>query len=284
MIVGKQPKKGGVMGPTTGRMTRRRPSASGDSGVSANSGNSANSSSYGDPALRGVGLPIPKRRNPEGGTSSNKDRDKGDQGKGKGSEEPRVKNQTSSVSLRPTRIAMPKDCRVGIYVDGSNLIYMQSNMGWQIDPAKLYKLVDASAGDQGGRIINANWYMSLKSEGDNSQFRAALNRIGFSVRTKQLKIFHNPDAEPGRQMVQKGNCDAELITDMMSGMRQCDCVILISGDGDFSYTLDALRANSVYTIVISGTRSISLELRNAASQYVKFEDLRGILEKDKDRD
>lgn len=70
------------------------------------------------------------------------------------------------------------------------------------------------------------------------------------------------------------NIDGVLMTDMMNDYRylEPEWVVLISGDGDYSYTLDMLSKQGARVCVIGAKDYISLELLKVADKVMYIEE------------
>jgi uncharacterized LabA/DUF88 family protein len=64
--------------------------------------------------------------------------------------------------------------------------------------------------------------------------------IGFALVTKQLKTIMQAD---GTQ-TQKANLDIEIVLNMSNTIDHYDMAMLVSGDGDFEWPLQLLRARA----------------------------------------
>jgi uncharacterized LabA/DUF88 family protein len=75
------------------------------------------------------------------------------------------------------------------------------------------------------------------------------------------------------------NVDCMLATDMCNDRHAFDhrVVVLISGDGDFSYPLNTLSKTGFFVHVIGAKDSTSFELRRIADKITYLEDIPGVI-------
>lgn len=160
--------------------------------------------------------------------------------------------------------------RVAIFVDGSNLYHTQRKLGWRVDYAKILERFRANA-----HLYNAFYYTGVDAEDwQQGGFLPVLVRLGYTVRTKQIKVVGlNEAGEP----IRKANLDVELVLDLIATCDNWDHVVLFSGDGDFERAVEVLRSRGKIITVVSTESTIALELRNAADRYIELDSLRDAL-------
>lgn len=163
--------------------------------------------------------------------------------------------------------------KVKIYIDGSNIFYTQKKLGWSLDWSKLKSLIESQKD-----IVEWKYYVGFK-DGDEKMrgYLKYLNAIGFTTITKPLKKIRINDAEthPNSKdgYIYKANFDVELTVDILSDKTKIDEIILFSGDSDFEYLAKKLIDSGLKVIVYASKKTISWELKLAASEVVYFEDL-----------
>ncbi len=119
--------------------------------------------------------------------------------------------------------------RLMIFIDGANLFYAASQMGVEIDYAKLLRYFQ-----QQSTLIYAFFYTGV--DPNNTRQRAFLTwmqRNGYRVVTKEV-ILNAAGAK------RASNMNVEIAVDMMRFAPDCDTEILISGDGDLAYAVTAV--------------------------------------------
>lgn len=115
------------------------------------------------------------------------------------------------------------------------------------------------------------------------RFHRFLNRNGYYVVTKGVRVFRDPD---GSTAV-KANVDIEIAIDMMMLADRVDKMILVSGDSDFSPLVHAVAQKGVRVAVMTtqnyraqsnGYRGSDL-LIDAADEYIAIERVRSKIER-----
>ena len=163
--------------------------------------------------------------------------------------------------------------RVAVFVDGANYTFMQKNLGWHIDAAKLLDYCERF-----GTIEDAYYYTGVDSSSDVQQgYLTALTHIGYALVTKPVKTIG--DSDTGSSM-QKANLDIEIVLDMFTTIDTYDMAVLVSGDGDFRRVLELLRARGKKFTVIATSDLVAREIRSVCGMhYIGFEDIRDEIEK-----
>jgi uncharacterized LabA/DUF88 family protein len=160
------------------------------------------------------------------------------------------------------------DCgRVAIFVDGSNLFYAALQLGIEIDYTKLLCHLTANA-----RLLRAFFYTGVDRTNDKQQgFLLWMRRNGYRVITKDL--IQLPDGS------KKANLDVEIAVDMLTLAGHVDTVILVSGDGDLAYAVNAIAYRGVRVAVVSLRSMTSDSLINVADHYVDLDSIKQNIQK-----
>jgi uncharacterized LabA/DUF88 family protein len=173
--------------------------------------------------------------------------------------DPRETTVSSSSSLDRGRIA--------IFVDGSNLFYAAMQMGIEIDYTKLLCYLT-----QGSQLLRAFFYTGTDRVNDKQQgFLLWMRRNGYRVVTKDLVQL--PDGS------KKANLDVEIAVDMMTLAGHYDTAVLVSGDGDLAYAVNAVSYRGARIEVVSLRSMTSDSLINVADQYTDVADLKPYIQK-----
>lgn len=90
-----------------------------------------------------------------------------------------------------------------------------------------------------------------------------MRRNGYRVISKELVQL--PDGS------KKANLDVEIAVDMMALIGSYDTAVLVSGDGDLAYAVDAASYRGVRVEVVSLRSMTSDHLINVADRYVDLE-------------
>ncbi|MBE9031663.1 NYN domain-containing protein [filamentous cyanobacterium LEGE 11480] len=170
-----------------------------------------------------------------------------------------LRDSTSPVS--PTRD------RIAIFIDGANLFYAAVHLQIEIDYTKLLsQLVD------GRRLLRPYFYTGVDRHNDKQQgFILWLRRHGYRVITKEL--IHMPDGS------KKANVSVEMAVDMLSLANYCDTLILLSGDGDLSYVVNAITYRGVKVELVSLRSMTNDNLINLADRFIDLADIRDAISK-----
>ena len=157
--------------------------------------------------------------------------------------------------------------RVAIFIDGSNLFYAALQLGIEIDYSKLlYRLTG------GSRLLRAFFYTGVDRTNEKQQgFLLWMRRNGYRVIAKDLVQL--PDGS------KKANLDVEIAVDMMALVGAYDTAILVSGDGDLAYAVDAVSYRGARVEVVSLRSMTSDSLINVADRYIDLDQIKEDIQK-----
>jgi uncharacterized LabA/DUF88 family protein len=154
--------------------------------------------------------------------------------------------------------------RVAVFIDGSSLFYAALQLGIEIDYTKLLCLLTAESS-----LLRAFFYTGVDPSNDKQQgFLLWMRRNGYRVVSKELIQF--PDGS------KKAKLDVEIAVDMMTLAGCYNTAVLVSGNGDLAYAVDAVSYQGVRVEVVSLRSMTSDSLINVADLYI---DLAGIKER-----
>jgi uncharacterized LabA/DUF88 family protein len=154
--------------------------------------------------------------------------------------------------------------RVAVFIDGNNLFHAARFHNIDIDYNKLLRVL---LGD--GRLLRAFFYTGVDIGAERQQgFLLWMRRNGFRVIQKELKNFYDG--------TRKANLDVEIAVDMLSLAGRYDTAVLVSGDEDFVYAVNAV-AYKGCRVEIAGFRSNTAPKLIDVSDY--FIDLGEIADK-----
>ena len=160
-----------------------------------------------------------------------------------------------------------------VYIDGANVFYTQKKLGWSIDWVKARRLIEVNHD-----VLEWRYYVGLKNGDEKMRsYLKYLHAIGFVAVTKPLKkikvtdIENHPRAQDG--FIYKANFDVEMTTDILIDRVALDEIILFSGDSDFAYLAQKLRDAGRKVSVYGSKKTISWELKLAASAVVYMENI-----------
>lgn len=132
--------------------------------------------------------------------------------------------------------------RVAVFIDGNNLFHAARFHNLDIDYNKLLRLL---LGD--GRLLRAFFYTGVDVGAERQQgFLLWMRRNGFRVIQKELKTFYDG--------TRKANLDVEIAVDMVSLAGCYETAVLVSGDEDFVYAVNAVSYKGC-RVEVAGFRS-----------------------------
>ena len=161
----------------------------------------------------------------------------------------------------------PNRGRVAIFIDGSNLFYAALELGIEIDYIKLLRYLAS-----GSPLLRCFFYTAVDPNNEKQLgFLHWMRRHGYRVVSKD--IIQLPDGS------KKGNLDVEIVVDMLNLADAYDTAVLVSGDGDLAYAVNALSYRGV-RVEIVGLRAMTSEtLLNVADHYIELEEIKGYVQK-----
>jgi uncharacterized LabA/DUF88 family protein len=157
--------------------------------------------------------------------------------------------------------------RVAIFVDGSNLFYAALQLNIEIDYTKLLARLTG-----GSRLLRSFFYTGVDRNNEKQQgFLLWMRRNGYRVIAKDLVQL--PDGS------KKANLDVEIAVDMMALVGSYDTAVLVSGDGDLAYAVDAVSYRGVRVEVVSLRSMTSDSLINVSDRYIDLENVKEDIQK-----
>lgn len=150
--------------------------------------------------------------------------------------------------------------RLGIFVDVQNMFYSAKALHQsKIDYSKLLLEIICDRD-----LIRAIAYVVHKPDVDQSSFTDALIRLGYEIKTKELRL--RPDGTA------KGDWDMGMAIDTIAMAPKLDTIVLVSGDGDFAPLVEMLKAHGCRVEVVSFRKSTAIELIEASTKYTAIEE------------
>lgn len=151
--------------------------------------------------------------------------------------------------------------RLVIFIDGNNLFHAAKIFGIEIDYSKLL-----SAMCQGGTLLRAFFYTGVDEHAEKQKgFLLWMRRNGYRVVEKELKTF--PDG------TKKANLDVEIAVDMLSLSSSYDTAILVSGDEDFAYAVNAVAFKGCRVEVAGFRHNTAPKLIDVADRYLELDSM-----------
>lgn len=162
-------------------------------------------------------------------------------------------------SLRCSNIVRHKEQRVGVFVDVQNMYYSAKNMFQRkVNFSSIIKEAVA-----GRKLVRAFAYAIKADMKDESHFHDALQKAGFEVKIKDLQVFYGGS--------KKGDWDVGIAMDVIRMVDKLDCVVLVSGDGDFQELLEYVKAKGCRAEAMALGRSASSKLKEEADLFIDME-------------
>lgn len=158
--------------------------------------------------------------------------------------------------------------RVAVFIDGNNLFHAARFHNLDIDYNKLLRVL---LGD--GRLLRAFFYTGVDAGAERQQgFLLWMRRNGFRVVQKELKTFFDG--------TRKANLDVEIAVDMLSLAGSYDTAVLVSGDEDFVYAVNAV-AYKGCRVEVAGFRSNTApHLIDVADFFIDLGEISDMVSKD----
>ncbi len=145
--------------------------------------------------------------------------------------------------------------RCAILVDVQNMFYSAKHL--YSGKINYDHLLEATSRRR--KVVRALAYAVKTPEIDQEKFMKLLYELGFEVRMKDLKVRADGSA--------KGDWDMGIAIDAISLIDKVDCIVLVSGDGDYVPLVEHMKARGVRVEVYSFKSNTAQELVVAATEY-----------------
>lgn len=160
--------------------------------------------------------------------------------------------------------------RIAIFIDGNNLFHAARTIGVEVDYARLLKTLCKN-----GSLLRAFFYTGVDENASKQQgFLLWMRRNGYRVVQKELKVF--PDG------TKKANLDVEIAVDMLSLSGKYDTAILVSGDEDFAYAVNAVAYKGARVEIAGFRNNTSPKLIDVADRFIDLDTLLQYIVKEPD--
>lgn len=113
-------------------------------------------------------------------------------------------------------------------------------------------------------LVRAIAYVIQKPDIDQTSFLDALERSGYEVKAKELRLRSDGTS--------KGDWDMGIALDSLTLARKLDVIVLVTGDGDFVPLVLVLKSMGCRVEVVSFHESTSNELVRCADQFIPIEE------------
>ncbi|BAZ33423.1 hypothetical protein NIES4074_59330 [Cylindrospermum sp. NIES-4074] len=158
--------------------------------------------------------------------------------------------------------------RVAIFIDGINLFHTALQLGMEIDYVKLLCHLT-----NGSRLLRAFFYTGVDNSNEKQQgFLLWMRRNGYRVVAK--------DIVPVADNFKKPNLNVEIAVDMITLAPYYDTAVLVSGDGDLAYAVNAVSRLGSRVEVVSLRTMTSDSLIDVADYFIDFDSIKQHIQKD----
>ncbi len=146
--------------------------------------------------------------------------------------------------------------RIALFVDSQNLYY-SARMGYaaKVNYEKLIRLITENR-----KMVKAFAYIVQPPEGDVKPFATSLERIGYIVKTKDVRTRSDGSA--------KANWDMGIALDILGILDHVDTIVLASGDGDFAPLVDFIKGKNKRVEIYAFADNTAYDLKEKADKFV----------------
>ncbi|MEM8614643.1 MAG: NYN domain-containing protein [Cyanobacteria bacterium P01_H01_bin.105] len=146
--------------------------------------------------------------------------------------------------------------RTAIFIDGSHLFYAALQLDIELDYTQLLSTLTVDS-----QLLRAFFYTGADSGNEKQQgFLLWMRRNGYRVVAKDLVPM--PDGS------KKINLDVEMAVDMLTLAPHYDTAVLVSGNGNLAYAVDAVSKQGVRVEIVGLRTMTSDNLINVADTYL----------------
>lgn len=152
--------------------------------------------------------------------------------------------------------------RIAIFINGSNFFSATTRLNIKIDYTKLLRYLTKKR-----KLLRAYFYIAIDNTDKKQQsFLLWMRYSGYRVITKEL--IQHPDGS------KKANLEVEIAVDMLTLARYCDAFVLLSGEEELTYAVNAVSYQGVRVEVVSLGLTSSDSLLSVADCYSDLEDIK----------
>ena len=144
---------------------------------------------------------------------------------------------------------------IALFVDSQNLYYSaRTGYAAKVNYEKLLRLITGKR-----KLIEAYAYIVQPPEGDVKPFATSLERIGYIVKTKDVRTRANGSA--------KANWDMGMALDILGILDRVDTIVLASGDGDFVPLVDFIKGTNKRVEIFAFPDNTAYDLKAKADRF-----------------
>jgi uncharacterized LabA/DUF88 family protein len=146
--------------------------------------------------------------------------------------------------------------RIALFVDSQNLYY-SARMGFaaKVNYEKLLRLITENR-----KLVKAFAYIVQPPDGDVKPFATSLERIGYLVKTKDVRTRSDGSA--------KANWDMGMALDILGMLDHVDTIVLASGDGDFAALVEFIKTRNKRVEIFAFPDNTAYDLKEKADKFV----------------
>ena len=150
--------------------------------------------------------------------------------------------------------------RCAVFIDGNNIFHSARQLGFEVDYAKLLAVLVGKDRE----LLRAFFYTGVDEGADRQRgFLHWMRRNGFRVVQKPVKLE--------RDGTRRAHLEVEITTDLLTYADKVDSIILVSGDEDFAYPLNALAQKGVRVEVAGFRSAMANRVMDAADRYIELD-------------
>ena len=151
--------------------------------------------------------------------------------------------------------------RCAVFIDGNNLFHSARQAGFEVDYARLLPVLV-----EGRDLLRAFFYTGVDENAERQRgFLHWMRRNGYKVVQKPVKLE--------RDGSRRARLEVEIATDLLAYADTIDLAILVSGDEDFSYPVQALAQKGVRVEVAGFRAAAANRLLDAADRFIELDGL-----------
>lgn len=157
--------------------------------------------------------------------------------------------------------------RTALFIDGSHIFYAALQLDIELDYTQLLSTLTTDS-----QLLRAFFYTGVDSSNEKQQgFLLWMRRNGYRVVDKELVPM--PDGS------KKINLEVEMVVDMLTLAPYYDTAIIVSGNGNLAYAVEAV-SNQGVRVEVVGLRSMTSDsLINVADTYLDLADIQTDIQK-----
>jgi len=152
--------------------------------------------------------------------------------------------------------------RCAVFIDGNNIFHSARQLGFEVDYTRLLTVLLGKDRE----LLRAFFYTGVDEGADRQRgFLHWMRRNGFRVVQKPVK--------QDRDGTRRAHLEVEIATDMLAYAEKVDLVILVSGDEDFAYPINALTQKGIRVEVAGFRSAMANKVMDAADRYIELDQL-----------